>query len=96
MGERTTFVERLKGQIDEWNLQIDKLEDTARQAGKTDLQGRYLQQLEEMHRGLGEAWKQVRKAQEAGDSGWNDLRPEFEAARDSISAAFDKAMKRAR
>lgn len=93
MSERTAFVKRLKAHIDEWNLQIDKLEACARQDRDERAQLEQFRQLEEMHKRLGEAWGQVRKAQEAKGAVWNRLRPGFEAAQNDISAAFDKATK---
>jgi hypothetical protein len=95
MSKRDAFVNQLKAQIDDWNAQIDKLEASAKEAQATARAGQQ-QQLEELCRRRDEARVQMTKAQEASDAAWEDMRAGFEAAWDSISDAFQSAMKRYR
>lgn len=93
MSDRDAFVEQLKARIDEWNAQIDKLEASAREA-EANAKTQYLQQLGVLRKQRDEAWEQVRKAEQASEAAWDDMRAGFEAAWDNISSAFQDAMKR--
>jgi chromosome segregation ATPase len=95
MSKRDAYVETLKARIDEWNADIAKLEARAKEAEASG-RAEYHEQLNELRERRDEGLEQMKKAQESGDAAWDDMHAGFEAAWESISNAFQNAMRRFR
>lgn len=93
MSDRDAYVEKMKGVIDGWNAEIDKLQASAREA-QADAKIAYEKQLAELRHQRDEGHAKMKEALQASDDAWDDMSKGFQAAWDSISDSFQSAMKK--
>ena len=73
MSNRDEFVTRLKGQIDEWNAQIDDLQAAAKEASE-EVRARYEEGLETLLARRDEALDKLTQLQESSEMAFEELR----------------------
>ena len=83
---RDEYVEKLKAQIDQWNVQMKHWEEAARGA-----QGQAAAQLERLKAQREEALDEMRRLQGASADAWKDMMRGTEDAFRAMQQAFEKA-----
>ena len=87
---RDEFVETLKGQIDQWNADIAKLEACMKDASG-DMERQYADAIAETSRYRAEAQARLAEGLKASSDNWDRARGDMEAAWKDISDGFRKA-----
>lgn len=93
MDDREAYEKKVRGQIEEWQAEIDKWSAMAKQA-QADAQLAYNEQLAKLRAQRDEAQEQLQKLQEASDDAWNDLRKGMEDAWRDFGRAMETARAR--
>lgn len=91
MRSRDEWVETAKTKLDEWNAELDRLEEKARGA-KREREAQYQRAIADLERKRADVREKLAEIQEAGDSAWDELK---EGARESLrvlSEAFRAAL----
>lgn len=91
MGEkRDEYVEKLKGQIDKWNSDIDQLQAKANKAG-AEAKATMQKHIDDLKAKRAELEEKVKPIQKAGGEAWEDLKAganqALKALGDAVSAA---------
>jgi chromosome segregation ATPase len=90
MSERDAYLQKLKGQLDEWNADIDKLEARAAQAsGEAKL--KMEQQMTSLRQQRAEAKARLTEVQGATDDAWEQLKKGLDDAWASLKDGLDRA-----
>jgi len=90
MMRREEYVEKLKGQLDQWNSEVTKWE--AKASGvQAELKAEAAKRLEELRGRRDEAMYQMRLLQNASTDAWMDLMRGTDQAWKSLHEAFDRA-----
>lgn len=92
MSERDAYIEKLKARLDQWNVEIARMEVNAREA-QADAKVEYEKALKHMAEQRERAREQLMEMQVASDAAWQELRRGAETAIDEMSRAWDRAMK---
>jgi multidrug resistance efflux pump len=90
MTKRDEYVEKLKGQLDQWNAEVAKWEAKARQAQAGARVG-YEKQLEDLRRQRDQALEQMKRVQAATGDAWMDLVRGADDAWAKMREALEKA-----
>ena len=90
MSSRDEYLEKFKAKLDEWNAEIDKLEDHARQT-QADAKTQYDKQLESMREMRDDAQKKYIEMQEATAEAWDAMLQGTEMAWKTWINAFEDA-----
>lgn len=72
MSKRDDYVNKLKGQLDQWNAEVAAWEAKARKA-QADARSEYEKQLADLRRQRDQALEQMRRVQAASGDAWLDL-----------------------
>jgi predicted nucleic acid-binding Zn-ribbon protein len=88
--DRQDYVNKIKEQLDNWNTQIDRMQEEARKAGD-DAQRHYQEQLKEMRQRRDEAEEKMREARGASEKAWDDLSKSYVQAWHNIAEGFKNA-----
>lgn len=95
MGSRDEWVEAAKSKLDEWNTELDRLEEKARSA-KREREAQYQRAIANLERKRAEVRDKVAEIQEAGDSAWDELRDGARESLKVLSEAFRAALEEIR
>ena len=79
MSKREEFISKMGTRLKEWNAELDKLEEKV-SAVKSELQGKYRQQIADLRSKREEAEKKLEEAKAAGEGAWENLKGESERA----------------
>jgi DNA anti-recombination protein RmuC len=90
MSNRDEHLETFKVKLDEWNAEISKLEDHARQA-QADAKAQYDKQLESLREMRDEAQRKFSEMQDATNEAWDVMLQGTEQAWQAWTSAFDDA-----
>jgi DNA mismatch repair ATPase MutS len=93
MDEREAYEKKVRGQIEEWQAEIDKWSAMAKQA-QADAQLAYNEQLVKLRAHRDEAQEQLQKLQKTSDDAWDDLRKGMEDAWRDFGRAMETARAR--
>lgn len=94
MGEkRDAYVEKLKTKIDEWNDEIDKLQDNAGQIA-TDAKAEYQKRIVELKAKREELNGQLAKMSKSGEAAFEDLKAGTDLAWKAMAEAVHSATTR--
>jgi hypothetical protein len=77
MSKRDEFVEKMKRQLDDWNAEIDNMDEKIAKV-KTDLKAKYEKQVEEIRKKRAEGAKKLEELQSAGEEAWERVKDETE------------------
>jgi chromosome segregation ATPase len=91
MTTRHEYIEKLKDKLDEWDSDIDTLEEKAQHA-KADLKFEYEDQLTALRRKRDDAKLKLAELMDASEDAWDDLKQGADEAWDSLKAAIEKAL----
>lgn len=91
MKERKEYIEKLNGQLKEWDRKIEDLEAKAKQA-KQDARSDYQNQLQTLKGKRQEAASRINEIREASEDAWQELRSGAEAAFSRMGEAMDNAI----
>ncbi len=84
------YVEKLKAQLDQWNVETKKWEEKARTA-QAEMKTEYDKQLAALSAKREEAMYQMRLLQGASTEAWKDMMTGADAAWKQMQEAFGKA-----
>lgn len=93
MSARKEYLNRLKSKLDEWDAELDKLEERSR-ALQAETQARYRRQLDEVRQHRDELHRRYQDLQKASESAWDQLRAGAEDAWRTLDEAFRRTRKR--
>jgi predicted nucleic acid-binding Zn-ribbon protein len=88
--ERDAYVEKLKGKLNEWNAEIDRLKAKAEQA-EAESKIRYSRQLNDLKEKRRELESKIAELQKSGESAWENLKEGVEKAWESLKEGLAKA-----
>ena len=90
MMNRDEYVQKLKTQIDNWNAEAARWEETARKA-QAGMKAEYERQLENFHKKRDEAMAELRRLQGASTDAWMEMMRGMEASAKGMQDAFERA-----
>ena len=93
MIEREAYERKIRGQIEEWQAEIDKWSAVSKQS-QADAQLKYNEQLKTLRERRDEAQEQLQKLQMASDGAWEDLRKGMEDGWREFGRAIETARER--
>jgi hypothetical protein len=88
--KRDAYVEKLKGNIDDWNTEIDEFQVKLKQA-KADVQVEYHKQIEEIKVKRQALEGKLADLKNAGDEAWEDVKSGVDVARQILGQAVKAA-----
>jgi hypothetical protein len=88
--DRDAYVQKLKSQLDHWNVEAARWEAQMREA-QGRLRDEYARQLEQLKSRREEVLYQLRLLQNASAGAWSDMRRGADQAWKSMQEAFDRA-----
>ena len=88
MSKRDEFIRKTKERLDEWNLEIDALEEKIRKI-KTDMTDKYQAQIDELRKKRREGDRILEKILTAGEGTWAHLKAESEHAWNAMKDALE-------
>ena len=90
MSKRDEYVEKLKGQLDQWNTEVAKWEAKAQNA-QAGARAEYDKHLNELRRRRDQALEQMKRLQAATGDAWVDLVRGADEAWAKMREALEKA-----
>jgi hypothetical protein len=90
---RDAYLQKLKGKMDEWNAEIDKLEAKGNQAAG-DAKLAYLKRIEDLKAKRAKAEQKTAELRQAGGDAWEDLKNGVEDAWNALGEAVKSAAAR--
>ena len=90
MSKREEYVEKLKGQLDQWNAEVAKWEAMARKA-QAGARTEYEKQLKDLRGQRDQALEQMKRVQAATGDAWVDLVRGADEAWAKMREALEKA-----
>ena len=91
--KRNAYVETMKVKIDEWNIEIDKLQAKADQA-KLDTQVEYKKQVEELKGKRQDLYRKMSEMKKASETAWEDMKAGLDAAWQAMGESVKLAQSR--
>ncbi|WP_028574419.1 hypothetical protein [Desulfonatronovibrio hydrogenovorans] len=88
--KRDAYVQKIKGKIDEWNAELDRLSAKADQA-EGEARIKYQRQMEELQQKQNDLNDKLEKLKGAGDSAWEELKEGIERSWETWKHSFAKA-----
>lgn len=88
--QRDAYVEKLKGKIDEWNKDIDKLQEKTGQMA-SGAREKYKKQIEDLRAKQKEAQSKMDELQKAGGEAWVELKGGMDKAWKAMGEAVNSA-----
>jgi predicted RNase H-like nuclease (RuvC/YqgF family) len=90
MTSRHEYIDKLKGKLDEWDADIDQLEERAQKA-KTNLQFELKDQITALKLKRDIAKLKLSEIKDASEEAWEDVRTGAEQAWSDLKEAIEKA-----
>jgi len=90
MSKRDEYVTKLKGKLDEWNEDIDKLEAKAEHV-KEDVKEKYAEEIETVKKQRDVVKQKTMELVESGEEAWEELKTGVESAWKKLTEAIDRA-----
>ena len=87
MTTRDTYINKMKVQLDDLNLQMDKLEAKAQEA-REDVRDTYRAEMAKVHAQSKIAMAKLEELQASGESTWDAMVAETEKIRDAFVHSF--------
>jgi len=84
-------MEKLKNQIDEWDLELEKLENTKLQKLNGDVKANADKQISLIRSQRDELKMNIAKIQNSTDNDWEELKKRAEDVKEKISRTFSEA-----
>lgn len=93
MSKRDEFIDKLYVRLKEWNAEIDRLEQGARNA-QEETRLEYERKLADLRTKQRQMERQLQQLSEASETAWDDMRKGTEAAFENFGEAVRRAMSR--
>ncbi len=93
MGMKKAYQKKLQAQLDEWSVEIEKLQAKADKA-EADAQLEYYKEIEELRSMQEAASSKLAELKDAGDDAWEDLKAGLDSAWNSLGNALRSATNR--
>jgi len=90
MKNRDDYVKNLKSKLDQWNADLDTLEDKARGAAE-DAKAAYRGRIDDARKRRDEARQKLTEIESAGEDAWEELKKGTEDAWDRLADGVKKA-----
>ena len=90
MSTRDNYLKEVKQKLDQWNKDIDKMEDKIKEAG-SDVKDDYNKKLTALKKKRDEAQEKFKEMQDTTESVWDDVKDGFENTWKAISNTFISA-----
>ncbi|OQW87712.1 MAG: hypothetical protein BWK72_12490 [Rhodoferax ferrireducens] len=87
MTTRDTYINKMKLQLDELNLQMDKLEARAQEA-REDVRDKYKLEMAKLHAQSKAAKAKLADMQASSESAWDSMVTEMDKVRDAFVHSF--------
>lgn len=91
MNNREEFIQKMKAQLDQWGIEIDKLSLRA-EAAQAEAKLKYQHQIEVLKQQREAARLKLHELQSSGEDAWESLREGMESGWESITKAIKDAM----
>jgi hypothetical protein len=91
--KRREYVEKLKAQLDTWNVEIDKLEAQTKQT-MTEMNHEFEQQWSRLQAKRKEVESRLEELRQSGEGAWEDLKVGAESAWTALGEALKSAKAR--
>jgi TolA-binding protein len=88
--QKNAYVEQLKTQLNEWNVELERMETQVREA-QADMRGEYEKQLERLRRDRDTYMTRLEEVMAASEGAWGDLRTAMEQSWEDMRRAMVKA-----
>jgi peptidoglycan hydrolase CwlO-like protein len=88
--KRDEYVDKIKGQLDEWNAAIDKLEKRPGEL-TAEARERYQARVAALRAKRQEIQGKLKEIQAAGESAWDAIKASVEVARTEFKRAYEEA-----
>jgi chromosome segregation ATPase len=85
--KRDEYVEKIKNQLDEWNKEIEALEEKAHLA-TGDIKSKYEERIASLRQHHNDAKEKAEEIRKAADDAWDELKEGFENAWQTVREAF--------
>lgn len=93
MGMKEAYQKKLQAQLDEWSVEIEKLQAKADKA-EADAQLEYYKEIEELRSMQEAARSKLAELKDASDDAWEDLKAGLDSAWNSLGNALKSATNR--
>ena len=94
MGEkRDAYVQKLKGKLDKWNVEIDVMAAKAERA-KEDAKAQCLEKIAELKVTRKALEEKIEELQKAGETAWKDVKTGVDSARQALGKSLQSARSR--
>lgn len=90
---RDAYVQKMKGQLDRWNAEIDRLQAKAKEAG-SEAQKEFHERVAELRSRREGAEEKLEELRSSTSGAWEDLKTGVELAWESLGEAVKSATKR--
>jgi predicted nuclease with TOPRIM domain len=87
MSKQDAFVEKMKGRLDEWKVEVNRLEEKIKRA-RTELKTKYRAKLDELQIKVQQAEKTLEKLKSSGGGAWEQMKSETETAWTALKDAI--------
>ncbi len=87
MSNKATYIEKMKTQLDELNIEMEKLEAKAKQA-KADARAKYQEEMLMLRQQSNLALEKLEEMKAAGEDSWEQLVADVEKIRDAFVHSF--------
>lgn len=91
MNNREEFIQKMKAQLDQWGIEIDKLTAQA-EVAQAEAKLKYQAQLETLKQQREAAKLKLHELQSSGEDAWESVREGMESGWESLTKAIKDAM----
>ncbi len=89
MNKKDEYVEKMKSQLEEWNVKLKDVEKKVEQTTE-----KYADEIAYMRKKRDEAKKKISEIQGCSEEAWAEMKIGMDKAWDNLKDAFDKARKK--
>lgn len=93
MNNREELIQKMKAQLDQWGIEIDRLSARA-EAAQADAKLKYRAQIEALKQQREAAKLKLHELQASSEDAWDSVRESMESGWESITKAIKDAMSR--
>lgn len=93
MNNREEFIQKMKAQLDQWSIEIDRLSARA-EAAQAEAKLKYRAQIEAIKQQREAAKLKLHELQASSEDAWDSVRESMESGWESITKAIKDAMSR--
>jgi predicted nucleic acid-binding Zn-ribbon protein len=88
MSKRDEYVEKMKSQLDDMNVQLDKLAEKSKNA-KEEMQAKYKQEMADLRAQSSQARAKLDELKAAGEDSWDSMVAEMDKVGDAFKHSYN-------